>query len=281
MMPPIFVAELFPELSHALLKLLRSLTADEWTLPTVSSRRTVKDIVSHLLDGTLRRLSAQRDRYRPANGTMSPRSNESLMDFLNRLNDEWETGTRRLSPKVVMELIEWSDPQLSELFLSLDPQAEAIFPVAWMGEERSRNWMDVARDYTEKWHHTQQIFDATRRPSSILNPRLGHPCLDIFMRALGYTYRDVQAEVNSCVAVVVTGNAGGTWCVERRKDGWEQVTHVSPTPTAVVTMDQSTAWKLVTKRRSREAARREFTDIQITGDASLGSHVLTMLSVMA
>jgi hypothetical protein len=182
MMLPILVADLFPEITRHLLALLRSLSPDDWCLPTVSSRRTVKDIVSHLLDGSLRRLSMQRDGFRPADGNSQPRADEALMDFLNRLNDEWETGTRRLSPPVLIALVEWADDQLAELFRSLDPHGPAIFPVAWAGESQSENWMDVARDYTEKWHHTQQIFAATNKPSTIMNRRLGYPCLDIFMR---------------------------------------------------------------------------------------------------
>ena len=95
-MPPILVADLFPEITSRLSELLRSLSPDEWHLPTVSSRRTVKDIASHLLDGSLRRLSIQRDGYRPDDGRSRPRDGEALVGFLNRLNDEWETGTRRL-----------------------------------------------------------------------------------------------------------------------------------------------------------------------------------------
>jgi uncharacterized damage-inducible protein DinB len=63
-LPPIPVAHLFPEVTRRLVELLRSLSPDEWHLPTVSSRRTVKDIAAHLLDGSLRRLSMQRDGYR-------------------------------------------------------------------------------------------------------------------------------------------------------------------------------------------------------------------------
>ncbi len=120
-LPPILVADLFPKVSRRLVELLRSLSADEWHLPTISSRRTVKDIASHLLDGSLRRLSMQRDGHRPADGRSQPRADEPLMDFLNRLNDEWETGTRRLSPKVLVDLIERADAQLADLFQSLDP----------------------------------------------------------------------------------------------------------------------------------------------------------------
>jgi hypothetical protein len=46
-------------------------------------------------------------------------------------------------------------------------------------------------------------------------------------------------------------------------------------------MGDQTAWKLVTKRRSREAARSQFPDIRIPGDEALGSHVLGRVSVMA
>lgn len=280
-MPPILVADLFPEVTSRLLELLRSLSPDEWHLPTVSSRRTVKDIASHLLDGSLRRLSMQRDGYRPDDGRSQPRAGEPLVDFLTRLNDEWETGTRRLSPKVLTDLIEWADRQLANLFRSLDPQGEAIFPVAWAGEDRSENWMDVARDYTEKWHHTQQIFDATQRPSTIMTRKLGHPCLDIFMRALPFTFRVVEAEPGSLVTVAVTGEAGGNWHVERRTGGWAQIADPTRLAAATVTMDQGTAWKLVTKRRSPEANRQQFPDVRITGDEALGQNVLRMVSVMA
>lgn len=281
MMPPILVADLFPEITRRLLELLRSLSADEWNLPTASSRRTVKDIASHLLDGSLRRLSMQRDGYRPDDGRSQPRTGETLMDFLNRLNDEWETGTCRLSPNVLVDLIEWADNQLADLFYSLDPHGPAIFPVAWAGEERSANWMDVARDYTEKWHHTQQLFDATKRTSTIMDRRLFHPCLDIFMRALPFTFRRTDAGLGSVVTVTVTGEAGGNWHIERREDGWAQVTESPRAPAATVTMDQDTAWKLVTKRRSREAIRQQFPGIEFTGDKVIGLRVLDMVSVMA
>lgn len=280
-MPPILVADLFPEVSRRLLDLLRSLAPDEWHRPTVSSRRTVKDIVSHLLDGSLRRLSLQRDGYAPPDGATRPRPGEPLVAFLARLNDEWETGTRRLSPDVLVGLIEWADAQLADLFQSLDPHGTAIFPVAWAGEERSENWMDVARDYTEKWHHTQQLFDATGRASTITGRELYHPCLDTFMRALPFTFRTVEAGDGTVVAVVVTGEAGGVWAVEHRAGGWVQVPVPPRAATSTVTMPPDTAWKLVTKRWGWEAAKARFQDIRIEGDQALGGQILDMVSVMA
>lgn len=184
-------------------------------------------------------------------------------------------------PKVLVDLIEWADAQLVDLFRSLDPHGPAIFPVAWAGEEQSENWMDVARDYTEKWHHTQQIFDATQCPSTIMNRRLGHPCLDVFMRALPFTFRNVEASQKDVVGVSVAGEAGGTWFIERHENGWRQIAETACLPKATVTMSADTAWKVFTKRRGREAVLQQFANIQITGDRALGLTVLDMVSVMA
>lgn len=52
----------------------------------------------------------------------------------------------RLSPTILVQLIEWADGQLAELFAGLDPYGPAIFPVAWAGESESQNWFDVGRD---------------------------------------------------------------------------------------------------------------------------------------
>jgi hypothetical protein len=262
-------------------KLLGSLRTDEWHLPTSSSQRNVNDVACQLLDGSLRRLSMQRDGYFPPDQSSRMRSGENLLDFLNRLNQEWEIGTRRLSPRVLAEQIAWADEQLAELFESLDPFGPAIFAVGWLGEEQSLNWMDVARDYTEKWHHTQQIFEATRRPSTITRPELFHPCLDTFMRALPYTYREVPGIAGMAVAVKVTGEAGGVWFVEHDGERWRQLLQPTGNVLSTVVLDQITLWKLVTKRRSRAASIAQFPNIMIEGDVDLGSHFLDMVSMMA
>jgi hypothetical protein len=151
--------------------LLHSFTIEEWHLPTSSSRRSFKDIVSHLLDGSLRWLSGDRDRYSPPDGASGIRPGESLVEFLDRLNAQWESATRRLSPQVLIGLTEWVLLQYLSDIQSLDPFATATYPVTWAGEEQSCNWMDIARNYTERWHHAQQVFDATKRPSPLTSRR--------------------------------------------------------------------------------------------------------------
>jgi|GEM_PF-1852267 len=101
------------------------------------------------------------------------------------------------------------------------------------------------------------------------------------MRALPFTYRHVRAEAGSIVTVTVVGDAGGSWHVERHADDWRQIIWPHQAATSTVVMDQDSAWKLLTKRRNLEAVRQQFPGIIISGDVELGSHALTMLSVMA
>src|SRR3712207_4217548 len=114
---PIHTADLFPELDAHLLALLRGLSPDDWHRPTVCSQWTVKDIASHLLDGTLRRLSAQRDGYRaPADPAAAADlgSYEKLVGYLNRLNADWTGATRGVSAAVVVRLLDVTGPELAE-----------------------------------------------------------------------------------------------------------------------------------------------------------------------
>ena len=144
-----------------------------------------------------------------------------------------------------------------------------------------RDVKDIAREYTEKWHHTQQIFEATSRESTITERRLFHPCLDIFLRALPFTYRAVNAAPGTLVRVTITGPAGGAWALLRADEGWLPVTDTDTEPTAHVILRQNSAWKLFTRRHDRDTARTRFPDIQIEGDIDLGGHVLEMVSVVA
>jgi hypothetical protein len=61
-------------------------------------------------------------------------------------------------------LLEYSDKQFFDFLKTLNPNDKAIFSVAWAGESESENWFDVAREYTEKWHHQMQIRLALNKP---------------------------------------------------------------------------------------------------------------------
>src|SRR5215218_10219848 len=103
---PILVSHLFRELHRHLLDLLGSLSPEDWHRPTVCSAWCVKDIASHLLDGDLRRLAAQRDGYAPPDAPTGFKSHEALVAYLHPLNADWTAATRRISPRILVRLLE-------------------------------------------------------------------------------------------------------------------------------------------------------------------------------
>src|SRR6266851_4585015 len=157
---PIETVTLFPPLHEELMRLLRNLSPEDWQRPTVCTGWMVRDIAAHLLDGDLRRLSFTRDGVFPPPPPAPIQSHQDLVGFLNGLNAEWVRAARRMSPRVLVDLLELTGPQVSAYFASLHPDGEAAFSVGWAGEPVSANWFDTAREYTERWHHQQQIRDA-------------------------------------------------------------------------------------------------------------------------
>jgi uncharacterized protein (TIGR03083 family) len=273
---PIYLIERFPGLHQELMSLLRGLDEADWSRPTACALWSVKDIVAHLLDTGLRRLSSGRDGFMPA-PEAGIASYTDLVAYLNRLNAEWVGATRRLSPRVLMELMDVTAPQVHAFFGSLDPHARALFGVAWAGEESSPVWFDIGREYTERWLHQQQIREAVGAPG-LLGREWLYPALDIFMRALPHTYRAVPAEAGQSIHFAIRGEAGGNWTLRRQSQGWSLFTGRDDHPATRVSLDQETAWKLFSKGLSPEGARRS---VRIEGDSRLGEPVFGALAVMA
>jgi uncharacterized protein (TIGR03083 family) len=278
---PLLVSHLFRELHGHLLDLLRGLSPEDWHRPTVCSGWCVKDIASHLLDGDLRRLSVQRDGYVPLDAPTGFDSHDSLVDYLTRLNAGWTAASRRISPRNLIRLLEVTGVEVAELFESVDPHGRATFPVGWAGQSESPMWFDIAREYTERWHHQRQIALAVGRPTPIDSRRLYHPVLDAFLRALPFTYKDVEAPEGTLVCVTITGEAGGDWFVRKEEDGWTLLYAVPELPTSRVVIDQSDVWRLFTKRTDRATARARYPSIRIEGNVGLGERTLEMVSIMA
>ncbi len=150
--------------------------------------------------------------------------------------------------------------ELHEHLESLDPFLPASIPVSWAGETESVAWFDVARELTERWHHQQQIRLAVDRPG-IMTPELYGPVLECFMRGLPHAYRDVPARTGSIVEVVVTGECGGTWWLERAARGWALV--AAPARERIdarTSIPQEIAWRVFTKGIARDEARSQVVD---------------------
>jgi uncharacterized protein (TIGR03083 family) len=263
---PILVGQLFAPIHEELLSLLRSLTAEEWLAPTAAGTWTVRDVAAHLLDTGLRRLSIQRDGYAPplppdafANG---------LGTFVNGMNASGVSFAQRLSPALLIGLHEHSGGQFAQFMASLDPFADAQWSVSWAGEETSPMWFDVARELTERWHHQQQIRDAVGRPP--LYEYLA-PVIDTFVRALPYTYRDVNAPDGTTIVLHIDD---GAWTLSREAGLWRLFADAAESPSTRVTITGDRAWRLFTKQQIDPQAR-------IEGSAHYAEPLLRMLAIVA
>jgi uncharacterized protein (TIGR03083 family) len=274
-LPPILTAHLYAALEARLLELLRSLQADEWKLPTIAGDWNVKDVAAHLLDTQLRKLSIVRDGY----VTELPQiaSAADLAVFVNRLNHAGVALYRRLSPPVLIDLMEVASRQSSAFHAALDPFAPATFAVSWAGESESLNWFDTARELTERWHHQQQIRLATHRPG-ILTREFYHPVLDTFMRALPFHYRNVAAQPGTLLQFIIAGDCGGMWHLVRDPEQWRLIVTPVTEPAATLTIPQDIAWRIFTKGIDRASAKAQ---VVYTGKDELALHALSMLSIVA
>jgi len=276
--PPVLTLDLFPEERAALLALLGGLRAEEWRKATVCPGWSAKDIAAHLLGDDIGRLSRGRDAFAAAAFTSFDRDTfeAELLAFINRQNESWVEAARRLSPRLLIDLLRWSGEETQRYFESLDLYALGE-PVSWAGPQPAPVWLDLAREYTERWLHQQQIRDAVGRPG-LKEPRLFAPVLDTFVRALPHTFRRVKAPAGTQVKLVISGAAGGEWCLVRRKQAWELCEHGGPDLAAVAVLDEETAWRLFTKGISRDEAA---TRCSYAGDRRLAAKVVDTVSIIA
>lgn len=272
---PVYTAELFPPLNAELVALLRGMSAADWERPTVAGAWRVRDVAAHLLDGSLRKLSYARDAPGPGPAGPAP-SFQALVGFINRENAGGVEYGRRLSPRVLADLLEVADGWVAEYLAVLPPHGQARWPVAWAGEERSENWMDVGREYTERWHHQAQIRDAVGAPG-LFAERWLRPLLDLSVRAFPRAYAGVDAEPGTAVVFRVDADAELAWSVVRREAGWEVLRGAAPDPAATVRADADTAWKLLFNALPPEEAEARAA---VAGDRHLAEPLLRARSVM-
>jgi uncharacterized protein (TIGR03083 family) len=272
---PIETLPLLQQLDELLLPLLRSLSDEEWQAPTVAKKWCVKDVAAHLLDGNLRGLSTGRDGFFGENPGTQP-SYTALVAYLNELNMSWTRANRRLSPQVLIALLESSGRDYIAHLRSLHPLEPAVFSVAWAGQDVSPNWFHIAREYTEKFLHQQQIRDAVNKPGIMTRPFF-YPYLATLMHALPHTFRTMSAPASTVVTVEVTSAIGGTWSIIKTVDGWKSEPSLT-NAAAKLTLEPEVAWKLFSKSWSPEQVRSR---VVLEGDTELAAHALKMVAVMA
>jgi hypothetical protein len=242
----------------------------------VAGRWLVRDVVAHLLDSTLRRLSFHRDGMTPPPPPRPIESERDFVDFINDLNAQWVAALTRLSPRVLTDLYERASRDAADWFESLSLDAPALFPVSWAGEQASAGWFDLGREFTELWHHQQQIRMAVGA-NDLEDPRYLRAVLDVAMRGLPHALRAVAASAGESLALEVAGASGGSWTLTRDETKWTLWRGEPPTATARIRLSDDTAWQLLFNALSPTDAERA---INIEGRVELGRAILPARSVI-
>ncbi|GJD19721.1 hypothetical protein RIVM261_046770 [Rivularia sp. IAM M-261] len=271
---PIPVIKPFHVINEVLLDLLRDLAPVDWTRPTIHKDRNVKDLTAHLLHGSIRRVSSLRDSYRSPMPSFS--GIEELVAFIQQDNREFMMGMRRVSPQVLIELIEIYDKALISLFEKIDANADGL-GVVWAGETVSRNWFDIAREYTEKWHHQQQLRDATERPP-LYTPSLLTPVLETFARGLPFAYCKFEAHDGVLISISTTEQVTLGWTLKRERGTWSLWSGINPAAQTSIIVPAHIIWRIWTKSLLSDEAKQH---VQVVGDADAVAPLIQFVAIMA
>lgn len=275
-LPVVDTRAFFRPLAAEFVNLIATLDDVQWQRTAVGAWR-VRDVVAHMIDTTLRRLSFHRDRHAPPPPDHPIREAREFTAFINALNADWVRVSQRLSPPVLTALYAQSATWLADFAEAFPIDAPALFPVSWAGQDASAGWLDLGREFTEHWHHQQQVRDAVgARPPS--NPAWLHALLAVSVRALPQAYAGLTAPEGTTVLMEVSGDAGGCWGVRREHDAW-RVWQASPDAPADARAELSddAAWRLFFN--GLPAARVE-AEVRTVGNRALLAPLLSARAVI-
>ena len=273
-MRPIDVRPLFPETLDALLDLLHALSPGEWRRPTACASWSVHDVALHLLGGDMSLLSRSRDGYHV--GTIQASTWRELVTALNARNAAWVQTTRVMSPRLVCDLVRVTGERVNAYFDTLDLEAVGG-PVSWAGPDPAPVWLDVAREYTERWHHQQHIRDAVGRPG-LTGPRYLTSVLNTFVQALPRVLATADAPNGTAVTLHVRDDVDTTWTLRRDAQAWVLLMGEPDAPDAKVILSADAAWRMFTKGIDRESAREQAV---VTGNLALASRIFDAVALIA
>lgn len=264
---------LFRPLTIEIVATLRSLSPEDWLRPTLAPAWRVRDVVAHMLDTALRRLSFHRDRMPPPPPERPIESEGDFTAFINGLNATWVDAAVRLSPRVLADLYADAGMRMSGFFESLPADAPALFPVSWAGDRGAEGMLDIGREFTEVWHHGAQIREAIGA-GPYPDPAWLRAVLALAVQALPHAYRNVDAATGASLAVEVTGPGGGAWTLRRDASGWDVSPGAQANAAARATMTDETAWRLLFN------SLRDQSQVRLDGDLALARPLLRARSVI-
>ncbi len=236
--PPLLTLE-----RDRLLQLLGTVEEQAWAWPTPCPAWDVAGLCRHLLGDDFHALSRMRDGY---SGTIPPPDvdENGLIGWLDELQKGWVDAARRMSPRLVIQLLEWMGPQVAAAFARADPRAVTQH-VSWASDQPVPMWLDIAREVTEYWVHRQQLLDALGSPPDPRVDLLG-PVLDALRWAYPYRLEGARAETGDTVGIDIDGSLQRHWLVVRRSQGWRFADDAGRRFVGRIRLTTDQAWRLLT-----------------------------------
>jgi len=250
-----------------LLTLLTSLTGAQWAAPTAAPQWAVKDIALHLLDVDLSWLAHDRD-HDQTGIIPVPADHDQFVRGLAQRNQRWVDGARPLSPHLIVGLLAWSGKQLDAYLRTVDLTGASS--VYWAGEVPV--WFDLAREFTERWVHYQQIRDAASLGEHDPHQDEYLPLvLRTFIWGFPHQYQ-APAPEGTAIALEIPGT--GAWTLTRTATGWSLDDGQPAAPAAGLHMSGAAAWRLLT------GAHYDARQVQLFGDRALGEPLLAVRGII-
>jgi hypothetical protein len=273
------VLGVYPTLLSKVVGILRNLENEAWEYKTLLPTWRIKDIVAHLVSGALRKLSSIE------NATPTPHRQildyKGLVAAINRENEQWVETIRNLHPNVLIDLLESSYGKLIEKFQEMNPEATAIHSVGWAGESVSANWFDIAREYTELWHHQAQICDKIEDPT-VLDDSFFRPFIETCFQALSHHYQKLDISASYVIAIEIPEMEDGVYFFSRESERWHLKKYGQkdsmPKSDARISADKDDLWKVFTNTVDYGSLA---DNVSIEGEETLAFHLLSMTCIMA
>jgi len=220
---------------------------------------------SHLLGDDLSLLAWQRDDHR---GTPAPDGldEDGFIGWLDALQAEWVHASRRLSPRLVIELLDWTGPHVVEVISIQDPST-LTGDVSWASSRPVPAWLDHARELTERWIHRQQILEAVGLPSDLQHDLLV-PVLDGLRWSYPYRLDSHKRPAGATVEIAVAGvDLELRWHLVSDDETWNFEPPADGPPAATLHMTSEQAWRLLSNNFSPD----RHGEVLVSGDPTIVS----------
>lgn len=230
----------------ALMSSLHRLEPRDWERRTACPAWRVRDLVSHIWCTDLHVLSRLRDGYGPLDagrGAEAP-SRDAVTVAVNEHNERWVAATRGLSPRVLVDRLQESGPQVTTVFRVGDPGAPAE-PVTWAGGGPQPLWFCGARELTERFVHQQQLRAAVGQVP-FDDDEVVAAVVDTFSHAFPAALAGVTAPAGTTVAVAVEdATIRRRWTFTREERGWMGRNDTADDAAASLRTDPDAFWRLL------------------------------------